>query len=349
MARAIVRIPYSSEPDARRAEELAEALQPLARPLSSDDALEPLVERVGGARYVLLGGAAPGASELLTWRAHLTRRLVEAKGFSIVALEGDAGVLERVGRYVRGAAGEPSARKAFGPRPPWPGWAWANEELAELAEWLREHNAARPAAEARVGLDSLDWDTCAWHMLERLERLIARQGEGAKAVIWGHNAQVGDARYAGREGGEPSLGQLMREQHGAEGVLLVGSSAYAGSVLAAAKWGAPPAPRALAPGRPGSLEDALHRLGEGTDLLLLFGAHVPEGPLLAPRGHRALGFVYDPSREGPDAYVPTVLPRRYDALFFVDRASPSRPCAPAPGAQPRPARRPLEAAPGRRF
>src|SRR5439155_862693 len=40
--------------------------------------------------------------------------------------------------------------------------------------------------------------------------------------------------------------------------------------------------------------------------------------LLQPRGHRAIGVVYHPEYEHFGNYVPTVLPRRYDAFLFLN-------------------------------
>ena len=36
------------------------------------------------------------------------------------------------------------------------------------------------------------------------------------------------------------------------------------------------------------------------------------------RGHRAIGVVYRPQFEQYGNYVPTVLPRRYDAFMYLD-------------------------------
>lgn len=71
------------------------------------------------------------------------------------------------------------------------------------------------------------------------------------------------------------------------------------------------------PAREGSWEDVLHRAGE-EDKLLVFSA-AGEDALLHPRGHRAIGVVYDPAHERHGNYVPTVLPRRYDAFVYVDK------------------------------
>ena len=42
---------------------VSEALKKQARPLESDADLDPLIERIGKARYVLLGEATHGTSE----------------------------------------------------------------------------------------------------------------------------------------------------------------------------------------------------------------------------------------------------------------------------------------------
>jgi len=42
--------------------------------------------------------------------------------------------------------------------------------------------------------------------------------------------------------------------------------------------------------------------------------------LLEPRGNRAIGVVYDPALERYGNYVPTVLPRRYDAFLYIDES-----------------------------
>jgi erythromycin esterase-like protein len=116
-----------------------------------------------------------------------------------------------------------------------------------------------------------------------------------------------------------NVGQLVREQHAADGVVLVGFSSYAGTVIAANQWGAPMQSMRVPAGRPGSWEDLLHRAAP-SDRLLMFDRVRDTDALLEPRGHRAIGVVYRPQHEAYGNYVPTVLPRRYDALAFFDRS-----------------------------
>jgi erythromycin esterase-like protein len=168
--------------------------------------------------------------------------------------------------------------------------------------------------------DSPSWNVRDRHMVETLNRLVQHHGHESKAIVWEHNTHIGDARYTDMAGaGLVNVGQLVREEHADEGVVLVGFSSYAGSVIAADEWGAPMRQVQVPPGRLGSWEDILHRTSPA-DKLLMFGAHVRKPELLEERGHRAIGVVYRPDREAYGNYVPTVLPYRYDALLFVDES-----------------------------
>src|SRR5919106_597708 len=74
----------------------------LARPLGGRDDLDYLVDRIGDARFVLIGEASHGTSDFYRWRADLSSRLLEEKGFSFVAVEGDWPDCYRVNRWVKG-------------------------------------------------------------------------------------------------------------------------------------------------------------------------------------------------------------------------------------------------------
>ncbi|MDB5308745.1 MAG: putative erythromycin esterase [Gemmataceae bacterium] len=128
----------------------------LARPLQSAADLDPLVARGRDARVVLLGEASHGTHEYYTWRAAITRRLVEEMGFSFVAVEGDWPDCYRVTRFLKGYAGAAgSAREALETFRRWPTWMWANEEVVDLIDWLRARNDGRPDRE-KVGFYGLD-------------------------------------------------------------------------------------------------------------------------------------------------------------------------------------------------
>ena len=66
-----------------------------------DADLEPLLHRIGDARVVLIGEASHGTSEFYRMRARITQRLIEEKGFNIVAAEADWPDAARIDHYVR--------------------------------------------------------------------------------------------------------------------------------------------------------------------------------------------------------------------------------------------------------
>src|SRR5437868_11423356 len=87
-------------------------VQKLARPLAGPADLDPLLERIGDAHYVLLGEASHGTADYYTWRAEISKRLITEKGFSFLGVEGDWPDCQRVNRYVKGQAGD-SAREVL--------------------------------------------------------------------------------------------------------------------------------------------------------------------------------------------------------------------------------------------
>ncbi|MBN9518077.1 erythromycin esterase family protein [bacterium] len=406
-------------------------LRSLSRPLHTSADLDPLLDRIGDARVVLLGEASHGTREFYTWRTAITRRLVEEKGFNFVAVEGDWPDCYRVNRYVKGYPGSaPTAAQALETFRRWPTWMWANREVQELVAWMEWYNRGRPE-DNKIGFYGLDvyslWDSLravmrylrehhdpqaqaaarravlcfepfgedahdyarhtvlvpdgcrdevvtllrtlrgrvpgadddgrdaffvaeqnalvaknaetyyramvlsnesSWnvrdrHMAETLERLLAFTAPAARAVVWEHNTHIGDSRFTDMAGrGEVNVGRLARERYGETDAVLIGFGTHQGTVIAGREWGAPWEEMRVPPGSPESWEDLLHRAGG--DRLLVFDK-TPSAALSEWRGHRAIGVVYRPQFEQYGNYVPTVLPRRYDAFLFIDQTSAVRP------------------------
>ena len=413
---------------------LAVDLRRSARRLENSSDLDPLLDRIGNARYVLLGEASHGTSEYYTWRAELSRRLIREKGFSFIAVEGDWPDCYRVNRYVKAYAGSgANALDVLHAFERWPTWMWANREIVDLVEWLRRYNEQRRVPDERkVGFYGLDvyslWDSMravveyleskdpqlaagarrayrcfepygedeqeyaratylvptscedeavsvlrslrqrapeyaedgresyfnaeqnafvarnaelyyrtmvrggsqSWnvrdhHMVDTLERLMAHHEQSnaqAKAIVWEHNTHIGDARFTNMaNAGMVNVGQLVRQAHGDDGVVLVGFGSHRGTVIAGEEWGAPMQRMRVPEARAGSWEDYMHEaVGDRASALLVFedadDGGIPE--LDEPLAHRAIGVVYDPSHERWGNYVPTLIPRRYDAFMFID-------------------------------
>lgn len=114
--------------------------------------LSALVERVGDARVVLIGEASHGTSEFYLLRADITKRLVEDKGFTIIAAEADWPDAARIDHYARHRDATPSEWIAFSR---FPTWMWRNVEVRDFVDWLHEHNRSLEMNE-RAGFYGLD-------------------------------------------------------------------------------------------------------------------------------------------------------------------------------------------------
>jgi protein-L-isoaspartate(D-aspartate) O-methyltransferase len=90
-------------------------IREVAEPIADmgDVDLDPLLERVGQAKVVLLGEATHGTSEFYQMRARITRELITKRGFTIVAAEADWPDAARVNRYVRHGAPGLERERAF--------------------------------------------------------------------------------------------------------------------------------------------------------------------------------------------------------------------------------------------
>lgn len=121
----------------------------------SDD-FDPLIEAVGDARFVLLGEASHGTHDFYRARAQITQQLIEEKGFTAVAIEGDWPDAYRVNRYVGGINGDRNADAALAGFRRFPQWMWRNRDVLEFVEWLRLRNAAVPAGEPKCGFYGMD-------------------------------------------------------------------------------------------------------------------------------------------------------------------------------------------------
>ncbi len=167
------------------------------------------------------------------------------------------------------------------------------------------------------------WNVRDVHMVDTLDRLLVHAGE--KAVVWEHNTHIGDARATDMaDAGMVNVGQLLRERHGVDDVVLVGLGGFQGGVIAGEQWGAQMRHMSVPPARSGSLEAVLHGLVGEDALFVLPRSGGPEW-LSRRLDHRAIGVVYRPERERWGNYVPTVLGERYDAFLYLEETAPLQP------------------------
>lgn len=165
------------------------------------------------------------------------------------------------------------------------------------------------------------WNLRDQHMVDTLDALVAhleRQGERSKVVVWAHNSHLGDARATelGQQG-EWNVGQLVRERHGHEAVLVGFSTSY-GSVTAATDWGGQTEQKSVRPALPDSYEALFHALGIPNFLLLLRERDEVVEALDPARLERAIGVIYRPETERLSHYFLAHLPEQFDAMLHFD-------------------------------
>jgi erythromycin esterase len=169
------------------------------------------------------------------------------------------------------------------------------------------------------------WNVRDLHMVETLNSLMDFHGPEAKVIVWEHNTHIGDARYTDMaDDGLLNVGQLVREQHKPEDVVLVGFGTNEGSVIAGRMWGASMQEMKVPPAIEHSVEEILHS-HSAENKLLIFNEDSPFKKQFKDwLGHRAIGVVYNPARERGN-YVPTKLTSRYDAFLYLDKTQALHP------------------------
>jgi erythromycin esterase-like protein len=136
--------------------EIVALLNKTASSLENSTDLDPLIDYIGDAKYVLLGEASHGTHEYYTWRAKITQRLIQEKGFSFLGVEGDWPDCYRLNRYAKGYLD--SGKDIFSvinEFKRWPTWMWANWETAAFIDWLKVYNESF-SADKRIGFYGLD-------------------------------------------------------------------------------------------------------------------------------------------------------------------------------------------------
>jgi erythromycin esterase-like protein len=175
------------------------------------------------------------------------------------------------------------------------------------------------------------WNLRDSHMAETLNALLAHfegKGQEPKVVVWEHNSHIGDARATELgERGEWNVGQLVREKHGRDAVL-VGFSTYTGTVTAASNWDEPAQLKRVRPALPESYESIFHELESPDFFLSLRGPGDHLEALMEPRLQRAIGVIYRPQTELSSHYFHACLPQQFDAVVHFDRTRAVEPLEP---------------------
>jgi erythromycin esterase-like protein len=141
---------------------------------------DPLVDRVGDARCVLIGEASHGTQEFYVERARITRDLIEDAGFNAVAVEADWPAAYRLNCFVRRAGKDRTAAEALGDFQRFPRWMWRNQVVEAFAVWLRAHNEHAPNPVGFYGLDLYSLYESVGLVLRYLERVDPEAAKRAR-------------------------------------------------------------------------------------------------------------------------------------------------------------------------
>ncbi len=199
--------PSVPKPTAKAGPNLPALMREAAEPFSSIENadLQPLLDRIGEARLVLIGEASHGTSEFYRIRAEITKALVERKNFDFVAVEADWPDAYRIHDFVtHKERAEPHDWEAFSR---FPTWMWRNQEVLDFIHWLRDFNLQRRPPRRRVGFYGLDLYSlftsvdCVLNYLDRVDpqaAAVARVRYGCLTPWEGDPATYGRATLAGR-------------------------------------------------------------------------------------------------------------------------------------------------------
>jgi erythromycin esterase-like protein len=135
--------------------------------LQSSADLDILLQQIGNARVVMLGEASHGTHEYYEWRAALSKRLMQEKGFRFIAVEGEWADSYQVNQFIKGGPKDSlQAVSLLRQYDRWPTWMWGNQEVASLITWMNQYNQNKPAAQ-KAGFYGMDV-YCLWESMSEL-------------------------------------------------------------------------------------------------------------------------------------------------------------------------------------
>jgi erythromycin esterase-like protein len=165
------------------------------------------------------------------------------------------------------------------------------------------------------------WNLRDQHMAETLELLaahLARSGRRSRIAVWAHNSHLGDARATQMgDDGELNVGQLVRERHGRDAVL-IGFTTHSGTVTAATNWDEPAQRKRVRPGLPGSYEALFHDADVPRFALVLRDASAASAAVSERLLERAIGVIYRPETERISHYFRARIAEQFDAVVHID-------------------------------
>lgn len=148
---------------------LIQTIKEESSPFHEQEGVDSLISKVNDETFVLLGESSHGTSEFYKIRSELSKKLILEKGFNYIAVEGDWPACQQINKYIKGLDHTYSnAREVLSSFHRWPTWMWANEEIIELIEWLKNYNLDK-SINQKIGFYGID----VYSLWESIDELIA--------------------------------------------------------------------------------------------------------------------------------------------------------------------------------
>lgn len=162
-------------------QDIIEQIRQDSIPLQSPQDLQAILDAIGDAKIVLLGEASHGTSEFYTMRTELTKLLIDQKGFSFMAVEGDWPSSYNINRYIKQYSdAHQTTIEVMEQFKRWPAWMWANQEVVQLIEWLRDYNDNK-SDQTKFGFYGLDMYSL-WESMEEIIHYL-KKSKASKAQL----------------------------------------------------------------------------------------------------------------------------------------------------------------------
>lgn len=160
-------------------EHLIDLLNHQAEPFTNQS-YSSLLNKIGDARFVLIGEATHGTHEFYKIRADISRELILQKDFMAIAIEGDWPDAYRIHRYLQGVGAKEDWQSALSEFQRFPTWMWRNKTVVSFLQWLRDHNDPLNKKIGFYGLDLYSMNSSMHAVIEYLSKVDPEAAERAK-------------------------------------------------------------------------------------------------------------------------------------------------------------------------
>ncbi|WPU66697.1 erythromycin esterase family protein [Peredibacter starrii] len=152
----------------------------IGNPVNNIDDLGPLIEKIKDKKIVMLGESSHGTEDFYRWRRIISHELITKFGFNFIAVEGDWPACERINKFIQEGS-KTDTMTTINSFSRWPTWMWANTEILNLMDDLRDWNEHSEFSVGFHGLDVYSLYESLDEVLSILRTLDPKFGEEIKA------------------------------------------------------------------------------------------------------------------------------------------------------------------------